>query len=69
MWQRATRKSTQARQCLTHSVNTERMQAQRTGKTTLRWVRTMRYDVLANLSVLVSLIIAHEDTIVKNYFQ
>ena len=37
-------------------------------ETTLRWVRPMRYDVLANLSVLVSLIIAHEDTIVKNYF-
>lgn len=39
------------------------------GKTVLRWVRPMRYNVLANLSVLVSLIIAYEDVIVKNYFQ
>ena len=62
-------KSTQARQCLTYSVNTERMQAQGTGKTILRWVRTMRYNVLANLSVLMNLIIAHEYAIVKNYFQ
>lgn len=41
----------------------------RTGKIIVRWVRPMRYNVLANLSVLVSLIIAYEDVIVKNYFQ
>lgn len=37
-------------------------------KNVLRRVRTMRYNVLANLSVLVCMTIAHWGAIVKNYF-